>query len=109
MKVFKVKHRPTGLYWKGNGFRYNQHASPRPDRYNLKDDNFDDIIKICFSELGAAWSKIEHLKSDVKIILHESNEYKDILTNCDVIEVVVKEKTLKSTPLCDIVKIPNCP
>lgn len=64
MKAFKVRHVPSGLYWKGGGI-------PARLCYSLKSLTEPEIetfvLKEKFSKKGKTWSQLNHVNSALKM------------------------------------------
>lgn len=91
MFVYKVKHIPSGLYWKGGGV-------PTHKTYDLKKADPKNIeskvLKMKFSKNGKVWGQANHVST--ALLFAKSDKYmKDILDQCETSKfelVLVPEK-----------------
>lgn len=74
MKVYKVEHIPTGLFWKGGGV-------PNYMSYNL---TIEKVLEIKFSKKGKTWNQLNHVKS---ALTYQKGEriISDLLKECEII------------------------
>lgn len=64
MTIFKIKHIPSGLFWKGGGMKSNNGAwnivHKRKSKFYMKpldSKNSEMALHICFNKVGKTWSK----------------------------------------------------
>lgn len=90
MKVYKVKHIPSGLYWKGGGV-------PTYKKFMLTGLGQDEIeektLKLKFSKKGKTWNQLNHVNSALSGSKTD-RLMKNILDNCvtEVYELVKIEE-----------------
>lgn len=97
-KLFKIKHRESGLYWKGGGINSNNKSNKHIRRcvngeysYDLIDCTSErDALDVCFSKIGKTWSSYRA----VKIALSYGHEpgLNSLLKKCVLIEIEILEK-----------------
>ena len=90
MKVYKIKHIPTGLYWKGGGI-------PNYMSYLLtslsKEEVVNKVISIKFNSKGKIWNQIGHAKSAMTYQKKDDKFMRDILKDCELQEFTLNLNT----------------
>lgn len=92
MSVFKIKHIPSGLFWKGGGMRKNNGGSNilykrKTSKFYGKTLNPKDpemALEICFSKTGKVWNK-EAWATVAKNYGHEPG-LDMVLKDCEIVE-----------------------
>lgn len=89
MKVYKIKHIPTGLYWKGGGI-------PNYMSYLLTsfsgEELVNEIIDMKFNSKGKTWNQIGHAKA--AITYQQDDKFmRDILKDCELQEFTLNLNT----------------
>ena len=97
-KLYKVKHKESGLYWKGGGMNSNNNSSSYvTTRANGKyshteiDYNSEEhALSVCFSKVGKTWSSLRNVKS----ALGHGHEVglNSLLKKCTLMEIEIIEK-----------------
>lgn len=100
-KLYKVKHKDSGLYWKGGGINSNNKSFSHIDRkvdgkhsYEPIDYGSEkDALDICFSKIGKTWSSFRAVKSALGYG-HESG-LNSLLKKCTIMEIEFIEKEVE--------------
>jgi len=88
MLVYRVKHLPSGLFWKGGDVPYHQtHGMSKLSYEEIKSK----VLKLKFSKLGEIWTKEQHANS--ALLLAKSSDWfiLDILNECKIFKYELKE------------------
>ena len=97
-KLYKVKHKESGLYWKGGGMNTNNksmhHIWKKVDgkmlSTSLQYDYEPHALEVCFSQIGKTWSSFGAVKSALGYG-HESG-LNSLLKKCVIMEIEFIEK-----------------
>lgn len=99
-KLYKVKDKVSGLYWKGGGINSNNKSRWGIDRKIDGKHNYvqvdysseQDALDICFSKIGKTWSSLRA----VKLALGYGHEegLNSLLKKCTIMEIEFIEKEI---------------
>jgi len=97
-KLYKVKHKESGLYWKGGGINSNNGSNTYISRkvdgkhsYEKIDYGSEkDALDVCFSKVGKTWSSFGAVKSALGYG-HELG-LNSLLKKCVIMEIEFIEK-----------------
>jgi len=99
-KIFKIKHLPSGLFFKGRGMNANNQSHVFLDYKTqtlLDKNNAEHALKICFAKDGKNYNKKGHATSAVTNMSDKG--LIDLLKDCVIIEYEIIEKELNIIPI----------
>jgi len=89
MQVYKVRHKPTGLFWKGGGiptYRSTPFVQFKGDTDKLNQEVLDQK----FSKAGKTWGEYRFVKSAFSQIKF-SRRMEDIISECELVTYKCEE------------------
>lgn len=96
MSVYKIKHIPSGLFWKGGGMKSNNgHWNTvyrKPSKFHLTLLNPEDpelALELCFNKIGKVWNK-EAWAIVAKKYGHEPG-LDQVLKECEIVKYELTE------------------
>lgn len=100
-KLYKVKDKVSGLYWKGGGINSNNKSRTSIERivdgkYSYEKIDYgseQDALDVCFSKVGKTWSSFRAVKSALGYG-HESG-LNSLLKKCVIMEIEFIEKEVQ--------------
>lgn len=100
-KLYKVKDKESGLYWKGGGINSNNKSYSSIERivdgkrtYEKIDYSSEkDALDVCFSKIGKTWSSFRAVKSALGYG-HEPG-LNSLLKKCVIMEIEFIEKEVQ--------------
>ena len=95
LKLYKVKHKESGLYWKGGGMNKNKGSLYHVrGKYDCKIDynSEEHALEVCFSKTGKTWSTLGAVKS--ALCYGHERGLNSLLSKCSLVELTVIEKQL---------------
>lgn len=101
MGFFKVRHKETGLFWKGGGMNINNKSSHtlwsknHPDNGKALDyKSKSHALAVCFSKTGKVYSRKNHVTTAISFG-HESGLNRLIAEDCEIIEIPERQYTIQ--------------
>jgi hypothetical protein len=101
MAFYKIRHKETGLFWKGGGINVNnksrRHIYKKIDgqltSIKLDYSSKDHALEICFSKTGKVWTKKNHVTTAMNYG-HETGLNQLLNQDCEVVEYPENQLTL---------------
>lgn len=99
MAFYKVRHKETGLFWKGGGVNVNnkslKHIYSKKSQFNgqpVDTKSKEHALEICFSKTGKVWTRKNHVSTALSYG-HESGLNLLLRDDCEIVEYPEKQLT----------------